>query len=46
MKIVIAGCIALLAIGNEVTSLIALTALCCIGLIKLFSAMAEGGAFD
>lgn len=41
-------CIALLLmlIGNEVISLGALCVLACIGLVKLFKAMADGGAFD
>ena len=46
MKTIIAVCVLLLLIGNEVISWAALCVLACAGMIKLFKAAAEGGAFD
>lgn len=46
MKTIIIVCVLLLLIGNEVISWAALCSLACIGMIKLFKAAAEGGAFD
>lgn len=46
MRKIIAGCVVLLAIGNEVTSIVALCVLCSIGVAKLLTVAAKGGAFD
>lgn len=46
MKTMITVCVLLLLIGNEVISWAALSVLACVGMIKLFKAAAEGGAFD
>lgn len=46
MRKVVAVCIALLLIGNEVISAAALCVPACIGLAKFLKAVAEGGAFD
>lgn len=46
MKKIVVACAALMLLNNEVISLGALCVLACIGLVKLFKVMAEGGAFD
>lgn len=46
MKKIVVACAALMLLNNEVISLGALIVLCCIALIKLFSAATKGGAFD
>lgn len=44
MKKIVAGCVILLLIGNEVISWAALCVLACVGLIKLLEVAGEGGA--
>lgn len=45
-KFVIPGALALLLFGNEAISLAVFSVWACLGLAKLFQAMAEGGVFD